>query len=226
MILLTAILLGLISGMVRAEFEKHPYQVLNIRKTGLVLVAFLAQLIVFQLSRYGILVEDKWVSLVLVSGQIILLVFALINYQRPGFVFLAIGTFLNLLVMVLNGGLMPTTPDTIVNLNPHVSPSSWSIGERLWNSKNIVLNEDMTRLAILSDRFIIPKWSPYRVAFSLGDIVLSVGAFWFLWSLGGMPRKFKEYPHGKKSNNRSPLRTNWRGSYRNGIQPDPDRSCH
>jgi hypothetical protein len=35
----------------------------------------------------------------------------------------------------------------------------------------------------LSDRFLVPQWSPYRVTFSLGDIFISLGAFWLLWRL-------------------------------------------
>jgi hypothetical protein len=225
MILLTAILLGLISGMVRAELEKHPYRTLKLKKPGLVVIAFLAQFGVFQLSRFGFIVEDNWVAVTLVVGQVILLVFSFLNRKSPGFIFLALGTLLNLAVMLLNGGLMPMSPETITNLNPQASPNSWSIGERLGNSKNIALGEEMTRLSFLSDRYILPDWLPYRVAFSLGDVVLSVGAFWFFWSLGRVPHKHEENTNGKKVANHSPLRAYWRGSHRKGMQPDPDRGC-
>jgi hypothetical protein len=224
-ILLTAILLGLISGVVRAELEKHPYRALELKKPGLVVVAFLAQLGIFQLSRFGLNVEDKWVAVALVTGQILLFAFTLLNWRSPGFILLAIGTILNLAVMLLNGGLMPMAPETITSLYPQASPDSWAIGERLWNSKNIVLGEDMAYLSLLSDRFIIPEWAPYRVAFSLGDVLLSAGAFWLLWSSGGTPRKFKENSYGQKAIKRTPLRTDWRGSHRKGIQPNPDRGC-
>ena len=83
MILLTAILLGLISGMVRAELERHPYRTLKLKKPGLVVVAFLAQFGVFQLSRFGIIVEDNWVAITLITGQVILLVFAFLTEKAP-----------------------------------------------------------------------------------------------------------------------------------------------
>jgi hypothetical protein len=40
-----------------------------------------------------------------------------------------------------------------------------------------------TRLAWLSDRFTLPAGLPQNVAFSLGDVFLSIGAFLLLWSL-------------------------------------------
>jgi Family of unknown function (DUF5317) len=226
MILLTAILLGLLSGMARAELEKHRYQTLELNKPGLVLLAFLVQLCIFQLPRLGFTLKDGWSAIALIISQVTLVVFSLINLKNPGFYLLAIGTLLNIVVMVINGGWMPMTPETISNLYPQANPQSWTVGEHLWNSKNIVLEEEMTRLSFLSDRMIIPEWSPYRVAFSLGDVIMATGAFWLFWSLGGRRRKHKEIINEQNEYNRSTIRTDWRRSHREGIQPDSYRRSH
>jgi len=182
---------------------------MNLKKPGLVVLAFLAQFCIFQLPHFGVTPRDEWVAMTLVAGQIFLLVFTFLNRKSPGFILLILGTLLNLVVMLLNGGLMPMSPETIAYLNPKTSPDSWFIGERLWNSKNIALSEETTRLSFLSDRFIFPYWLPYRVAFSLGDVLLSIGAFNLFWSLGGAPRKHKENTNGQKVTNHSSLRTDW-----------------
>jgi hypothetical protein len=226
MILLTAILLGLLSGMVRAELGKRHYRVLQLGKPGLVILAFLAQFIFFQIQRLGLNLRDYWISIILIVGQLILLVFILINWKKPGFFLLGLGTILNLAALVFNGGLMPMEPETISNLYPDVPTNSWSIGDRLWNSKNIVLTEEMTRLSFLSDRFIIPEWSPYRVAFSLGDVFLAVGAFWLFWSLGGKPKHKKETKNGQVEYKNTSLRT-YRGKpHCEGMQPHTYRRSH
>jgi hypothetical protein len=122
----------------------------------------------------------------LIGSQLLLLLFAWYNRAQPGFFALALGVGLNLLVIALNGGLMPISPETLGDLMP-IIPEDWHIGERLGTSKNILLPATATHLAWLSDRFLLPSWCPNRVAFSLGDVFIAGGAFWLLWASGQRP---------------------------------------
>ncbi len=128
---------------------------------------------------------EKLTSGILIISQVLLLVFVWINRQHAGLWLLGLGLTLNLLVISLNGGWMPISPQVVAKVAPHTPSDVWQIGDRLWNSKDKVLPIEETRLWCLSDQFLFPSWSPYQVAFSFGDILIAGGALWLLWAQGG-----------------------------------------
>jgi hypothetical protein len=119
----------------------------------------------------------------LVASQFLLLIFAWRNRMLPGIGLLAVGVAMNLSVIVANGGFMPIFPKVLWQLAPHAD-GTWELGERVWLSKDIVLPAVDTRLPWLADRFLLPEWSPIGSAFSLGDVMLALGVFRLLWSVG------------------------------------------
>jgi len=84
---------------------------------------------------------------------------------------------------------MPITPETVQWLRPDAAEGSWQIGERLGYGKDIVLPRGETILWFLSDQFRSFSSLSYRVAFSPGDVLIALGAFWLLWSSGGPAQK-------------------------------------
>ena len=87
---------------------------------------------------------------------------------------------LNLLVILLNKGLMPISPETVLALYPDIPLSAWQIGARPGRSKNILLPVEDTRLAWLSDSILLPEWFPWTRALSPGDLLIVLGVFWLL----------------------------------------------
>jgi hypothetical protein len=173
------------AGLVRAWCTNRQLALPDLRAVWLVLLAFLPQWLVFFWSRTRTFVTDQTAAVVLVSSLGLLLIFAWANRRQRAFWWLGLGLLLNLLVILLNGGLMPMNPETLSQLRPSAqAPEDWQLGRWLSNSKDIVLLEEDTRLAWLSDRFLIPDWFPTRAAFSLGDVLISIGAFWLLWQAG------------------------------------------
>lgn len=184
MILLLAVAAGWLAGLSRAWHGGRRLASPSLRWFWLVPVAFLPQWLAFYLPTTRRLIPDNLAAAALVGSQAFLLVIAWFNRSQPGFWALGLGLALNLLVIALNGGFMPISPETLSRLVPDALPDAWQIGRRLGSGKNVILPIAATRLWWLGDRFLLPKWFPYRAAFSLGDVFIAGGAFWFLWVLG------------------------------------------
>ena len=189
MILLLAVAAGLIAGLVRAWIGKRIYQAPELKLVWLVVLAVVPQLFSFHLANTAKLIPDNLASAILVSSQILLFVFVAANRKQNGFLALGLGLGMNLLVIVLNGGWMPISPESVQRLVPGASSETGQIGHRLGTGKDILLTASVTRLWWLSDRFLFPNWLPWRVAFSLGDVFISIGAFWLLWAQGGVDHR-------------------------------------
>lgn len=190
MILLPAIAAGLLAGLARVKFRNRHLRSPDLHLVWLVPIAFLPQWLAFYLPITRRLPTDSVSAAALVSSQALLLVFAWSNRNQPGFWALGIGLALNLSVIVLNGGLMPVSPEVVAQLVPDTSADAWQVGERVgWN---VVLPKTSTRLWWLSDHLLLPPWFPSRKALSTGDVLIAVGAFWYLWSLGGPEQTTQE----------------------------------
>jgi hypothetical protein len=193
MILLVAILAGLVAGLLLARFRKQAqkqapgqgWTVPPLRKPWLAILAFLPQLLISYLPTRG-QVSDELAALGLIASLALFLVFCWFNRRLSGVWLLALGLGLNLLVMALNGGFMPISPQTASRLVPadaQAALAALASGTR-FGLKDILLLPAQTRLVWLSDQFLPPRGFPYQVAFSLGDIIIAAGAFWLMLTQG------------------------------------------
>jgi hypothetical protein len=187
LILLVAILAGWLAGLLYARWQKRSWAIPPVRFAWLVIIAFLPQFFAFYLPATRDRMPDVWVAAGLIASDALFLVFCWFNRHLAGVWLLAGGAAVNLLVIASNGGFMPISPQTASHLIPPALLETLPVGERFGAGKDILLLPEHTRFVWLSDRFLLPDWSPYQVAFSLGDILIASGAFWLMATQGKPP---------------------------------------
>lgn len=150
---------GRLAGIVESSF----------RWSWTVLAAIVIQLIIFSgFSWVEGLPATVGVALHLVS-YLLVLVFIIANIRERAIAILGTGTLLNFLVIILNGGYMPTPAANFKGVQ--------QAGEV---NNNTMLADSGTLLPWLGDIFHLPSWLPLTNAFSIGDIFIAVGVFLYI----------------------------------------------
>lgn len=192
MILLTAVAFGVLCGFIRARMNHTSLKSPEIKHIWLVLAGFLPQFFAFSFPATRTAISDRGVAWALIVSQLLLLVFIWINRKIPGGWWMGLGLLLNFIVILINGGMMPLTPENAQHLLPEGSSIALQLGARVGISKDVLLEKAHTNLWFLSDIFLLPEWLHYPLAFSIGDICLSVGAFYLFWQMGKPKNENKE----------------------------------
>ena len=104
----------------------------------------------------------------------LLLVFAVLNVDRPGLLLFAVGVLLNALVVIANGG-MPITRQAVIRSDQGSTLPALDAGEG--GAKHHLANDDSV-LLILGDVTGVP--APIGAAVSVGDLVLYAGIAWYV----------------------------------------------
>ena len=103
---------------------------------------------------------------------------AALNRRILGAQVVAVGMALNLAAILSNGGRMPATPEAMeaAGLNFAVKHNSVAAAE--------------PNLSWLVDRFAAPDWVPLANVYSVGDVVIALGAVMLVFSATGarLPR--------------------------------------
>jgi hypothetical protein len=179
MILLAAVLVGALAGFAIARLRRRSWMVPSLRGLWLIAAASILQIIIAYLPTSRSWLPDEVAALALVLSLILLLVFCWLNRRVKGVWLLASGLTMNLLVICLNGGFMPISPDTASRIFPPDVMAKFQSGDR-FSYKDILLDPGQTRLGWLADIFLPPRSFPYQFAFSVGDLLVAGGVVWLL----------------------------------------------
>ena len=176
MILLVAIVLSLLVALLRGG-KLVRLTTVSFRCGWVALLAFALQILViyFPLPTGQGLLGPR--TLLLLGSYALLVVVVAMNKSLPGLIVVGVGLLLNLAVMLANGGFMTITPEALQQAGLAHLALGEQAGARVLNAKDIILPRESTYLWILSDILILPP--PVGTVFSIGDVLLAVGAFIF-----------------------------------------------
>ena len=137
---------------------------LEFRGVPVLLAALLVQIVIISIVPEG---NEGVKQAVHIGSYLLVFGFLALNVRRvPGVWIIAAGAFLNFVVIAANEGVMPADPGALrrAGLERHE-------GE-FQNSREV---ED-PRLALLGDRFALPESWPVSNVFSVGDVLIVLGA--------------------------------------------------
>lgn len=135
-------------------------------------------------SQYAADLGLEWIRnigpYIYIASLLLLLAVIWMNRQNPALVLLGVGIFLNALAITVNGGKMPVSLDALESLGlPEYAD--------MLRSGRVITHQPLTpeaRLAFLTDVIVFPRPYLSSKVISIGDIVLALGALWYL--VGGM----------------------------------------
>ncbi|MFP4508583.1 MAG: DUF5317 domain-containing protein [Spirochaetota bacterium] len=181
MIPVTGILLGVVVGFARGG---TPGKLSELRFAAIwvLFLSLIIQILIFPWILGTVVVDEATAVLHLVSYTLAGL-FLLLNISRLWPVLP--GAFLNILVIAVNGGYMPSDPDALRRAGELGAAEALAASSD-GTLANVRLMTDTTRLNLLGDRLFVPEWVPLATAFSIGDVLIAVGIAWIIQA--GMKR--------------------------------------
>ncbi len=175
MILSLAVILGLIASTIRHRGETASQLAsIPLHAPWLILVALALQIPLLRAS-FGPTQQVVAAQALFLLSHLLLLTFVWLNRRLVGIQIVGLGVLCNLAVILINGGFMPITPETLVRINPGSTLDQWTVGFHYGNSKDVILLAQDTFLWVLSDMLVLPPPFPWPTAFSIGDLLIAAG---------------------------------------------------
>ncbi len=180
MILAWSVVLGLVlAGIVYRHNLLSHIEGIRLHSAWLVFIGIILQipLLTVKSTEVGKLFFQQVLYL---FSYLVLLVFIWQNRFQVACWIVGSGLLLNLVVILVNSGWMPISPQTLVKINPGSDETNWQVGQHYLYSKDRILEKENTRLWVLSDIVEITIPHPRRAAYSFGDFMIASGIVFIL----------------------------------------------
>jgi len=175
--LLDIVIISIIIGLIRKGTLKGE---LKLNYAWIVPLAFLVQVL-------GTWLLPQFLKpLAVIASYLGLLIFAGLNFRKQYIKFIALGIFLNFLVITLNGGMMPVDLDAAVSVGYDVTPLETGT---VFKQQALTAS---TVLGFFGD--IIPLKYPIPRVISIGDVSIFLGVFLLLQDFMGRPLNIFNFP--------------------------------
>lgn len=117
-----------------------------------------------------------WTPMLYVASLVLLVGLVAANWRLPGLPVVGLGLVSNAVAIALNGGRMPASLAALRTAGlEFVILKAGTLG----SSANTVLLGPETKVPFLCDIFALPSWFPLATVFSIGDVLIALGAAWF-----------------------------------------------
>jgi hypothetical protein len=147
---------------------------LKLRAAWLFYAAIGLQLVAFPVGLFPWTIGDGLATAFSLASYAALVVATIVNARIPGTPLIGLGLACNVAAMLANGGHMPASASALA-----------SLGRVEHGVHNNSVGLAHPNLPWLIDRFPTPGWVPFAGVFSVGDILIVVGAAMLLWSATG-----------------------------------------
>ena len=159
MFLLAALALGLVFALTLGGKLSRLAE-LSVRAQPLVLIALGGQVLLF--SRLGAGLPEDLVGPLHLATYALLIAFAAANIRVRPLALVLLGLVLNTIAIAANGGRMPVSEQALAGLGLDRFDGN--------------VSTEAHRLAFLGDVFVLPRQLPLANVFSVGDVLIGLGA--------------------------------------------------
>lgn len=167
----SSLIIGLLRGGRFSNMKEE-----EIRKWYFIVASFFVEFSAVFLVEKGYHVVNNYIFFIHLASYTLLFIGIFFNINRLSFKLILLGTLLNFIVIMLNGGQMPVSEAAMLKAGLGADLKALLQGDIVTHTiitKNTVLQ-------FLGDVIMLPKPYPRPKVLSPGDILMAVGVFMFL----------------------------------------------